>query len=82
MYLSIDVDGFEPSFMPGTGTPVKGGIEWWYGVGLIKRLIKEKNLIGADIVEVSPMRDSVLTEYGAAQLIYTIITNKFRDKLK
>ena len=81
VYLTIDVDGFDPTFMPGTGTPVQGGLEWWYGMELIERLINEKNLIGADIVEVSPMRDSVLTEYGAAQLCYTIISNKFRDKL-
>jgi agmatinase len=82
VYLTIDVDGFDPAYMPGTGTPVQGGIEWWYGVELINRLINEKVLIGADIVEVSPMKDSVLTEYGAAQLAYNIITNKFRDKLK
>lgn len=82
VYLSIDVDGFDPSFMPGTGTPVQGGLEWWYGMELVTRLVREKNLIGADIVEVSPMKDSVLTEYGAAQLAYTIIANKFKDKLK
>ncbi len=81
VYLTIDVDGFDPSFMPGTGTPVQGGLEWWYGMELIERLINEKNLIGADIVEVSPQSDSVLTEYGAAQLVYTIIANKFKDKL-
>lgn len=82
VYLTIDVDGFDPAHMPGTGTPVQGGLEWWYGMELIKRISSEKNLIGADIVEVSPMRDSVLTEYGAAQLCYSIIANKFRDKLK
>lgn len=82
VYLTIDVDGFDPAHMPGTGTPVQGGLEWWYGVELIQRLVTEKNLIGADIVEVSPMKDSVLTEYGAAQLAYTIIANKFRNKLK
>ncbi len=82
IYLTIDVDGFDPAHMPGTGTPVQGGLEWWYGMELITRLAKEKNLVGADIVEVSPMRDSVLTEYGAAQLAYTIIANKFKDKLK
>lgn len=82
VYLTIDVDGFDPSFMPGTGTPVQGGLDWWYGMDLIKKLITEKNLIGADIVEVSPMHDSVLTEYGAAQLVYSIIAHKFRDKLK
>lgn len=82
VYLTIDVDGFDPAHMPGTGTPVQGGLEWWYGMELITRLVKEKNLIGADIVEVSPMKDSVLTEYGAAQLCYTIIANKFRDRLE
>lgn len=82
VYLTIDVDGFDPAHMPGTGTPVQGGLEWWYGMELVERLVKEKNLIGADIVEVSPMRDSVLTEYGAAQLAYTIIANKFKSKLK
>lgn len=82
VYLTIDVDGFDPSHMPGTGTPVQGGLEWWYGIDLIQKLIGSKNLIGADIVEVSPMRDSVLTEYGAAQLVYTIIANKFNSKLE
>jgi agmatinase len=82
VYLTIDVDGFDPAHMPGTGTPVQGGLEWWYGMELITRLVKEKNLIGADIVEVSPMKDSVLTEYGAAQLCYSIIANKFKDRLK
>lgn len=82
VYITIDVDGFDPAYMPGTGTPVQGGLEWWYGMELITRIVNEKNLIGADIVEVSPMKDSVLTEYGAAQLCYSIIANKFKDKLK
>jgi len=81
VYLSIDADGFDPSYMPATGTPVQGGIEWWYGIELIERLIAQKELLGADIVEVAPIKDSVLTEYGAAQLIYTIMTNKFKDRL-
>lgn len=80
IYITIDVDGFDPSFMPGTGTPVQGGLEWWYGIELIEKLITEKNLIGADIVEVSPMKDSVLTEYGAAQLLYTMLAHKFQDR--
>jgi agmatinase len=82
LYLTIDVDGFDPAFMPGTGTPVQGGLEWWYGMSLIEKAINTKELIGADIVEVSPMRGSVLTEYGAAQLLYTIVANKFKKKLK
>ncbi len=82
VYITIDVDGFDPAYMPGTGTPVQGGLEWWYGVELIEKVIKSKNLIGADIVEVAPQKESVLTEYGAAQLLYTMIAHKFRNKLK
>lgn len=82
VYLSIDVDGFDPSVMPGTGTPVPGGLKWGYGNKLIEGLISKFNLVGADIVEVSPMRDSIITEYSAAQLCYTIIANKFKKKLK
>jgi agmatinase len=82
VYLSIDVDGFDPSYMPATGTPLAGGLDWWYGVELIEKAIAKKELIGADIVEVSPMPYSVLTEYGAAQLAYTIIANKFKKRFK
>lgn len=82
VYITIDVDGFDPAYMPGTGTPVQGGLEWWYGVELIEKVIKSKNLIGADIVEVAPQKESVLTEYGAAQLLYTMIAHKFRNLLK
>jgi agmatinase len=78
LYITIDVDGFDPSYMPGTGTPVQGGLEWWYGINLIEKAIAKKNLIGADIVEVSPQRETVVTEYGVAQLVYTIIANKFQ----
>ncbi|MEK9181631.1 MAG: agmatinase [Patescibacteria group bacterium] len=81
VYMTIDVDGFDPAHMPGTGTAVPGGLEWWYGVKLIEQVIDQKELIAADIVEVSPMRDSVLTEYGAAQLCYTMIAHKFKKKL-
>ena len=67
--------------MPGTGTPVQGGIDWYYGLELIEKAIEKFELIGADIVEVSPIKDSVLTEYGAAQLCYTMIAHKFKNKL-
>ncbi|MBP6993904.1 agmatinase [Candidatus Woesebacteria bacterium] len=82
VYLTVDVDGFDPAYMPGTGTPVQGGLEWWYGVKLIKTLIKKFTLLGADIVEVSPTPDSVLTEYGASQLVYDILSYKFAEKIQ
>ena len=81
VYFSLDIDGIDPSFMPGTGTPVQGGLDWNYTLNLIEKLFENKNVIGADIVEVSPMQDSVLTEFGAALLCYKIMTNKFKKKL-
>lgn len=82
IYITIDVDGFDPSVMPGTGTPVPGGIKWNYGVKLLEALINKFELISADIVEVSPQKESVITEYSSAELVYQMITEKFRKKLK
>ncbi len=82
LYITIDVDGFDPAHMPGTGTAVQGGLEWWYGMDLIKQSINKAKLVGADIVEVSPMEGSVLTEYGAAQLAYSMVTEKFKKRFK
>lgn len=81
VYLTLDVDGIDPSFMPGTGTPVQSGLDWNYTLNLIEKLFEKKEIIGADIVEVSPMQDSVLTEWGAALICYKMLTNKFKQKL-
>lgn len=85
VYLTIDVDGIDPAHTPATGTPVPGGLEWHYTRRFIRNLIKNKDLVGADIVEVSPAKDDVLTQYSAAQLCYDIMSYKLlkdKDKLK
>ena len=81
VYLSLDVDGIDPSFMPGTGTPVQGGMDWNYTLNLLEKVFENKNVVGADVVEVSPMQDSVQTEFGAALICYKIMANKFKNKL-
>ncbi|MBU0984606.1 MAG: agmatinase [candidate division Zixibacteria bacterium] len=73
VYLTIDVDGFDPSCMPATGTPVPGGLDWYYGVDLIREVFARKQVVGADVVEVAPRPHDVVTEYGAAQLCYTML---------
>ena len=79
LYISIDLDGIDPSEAPGVSHPEPGGLRLREVLAAIHK--QTAPIIGADIVEVSPMRDSVLTEYGAAQLVYTIISNKFKEKL-
>jgi agmatinase len=73
VYLSIDVDGFDPAVMPATGTPVPGGLSWAYGTDLMRRLFLEKEVVGADVVETAPDGISGLTEYAAAQLCYDVL---------
>jgi agmatinase len=73
VYLTIDADGIDPAHMPATGTPVQGGLEWYYTFDLLKALFKHKKIIGADVVEVSPRPYDVVTEYGAAQLCYSML---------
>ncbi len=81
VYISIDVDGIDPAYMPGTGTPVQGGLEWYYTLRLLERVIEKKTLVGADVVEVSPVPNNVLTEYGAAQIVYNMINTFYKKRL-
>lgn len=73
VYLTLDVDGLDPSCMPATGTPVPGGLDWYYTLELLAAVLRGRELVGADVVEVCPRPGSARTEYAAAQLAYSII---------
>jgi len=82
VYLSIDVDGFDPAVMPETGTPVPGGFGWDYGVRLLNALFDRKNVVAADIVEVAPESQHSRTAYNAAQLVHNMIAQRFKRQLQ
>ncbi len=70
LYLSFDVDGLDPAFAPGTGTPVAGGLATWQALELVRGL-KGLNLVGMDVVEVSPPYDhSEITAIAAATVAH------------
>jgi agmatinase len=70
VYISIDVDGFDPAYAPGTGTPEAGGLEAREGLALL-RALGGLNVIGADVVEVAPQYDPTTnTSQLAAQLLF------------
>ena len=73
VYLTIDVDGFDPSVFPGTGTPEPGGITWYLGLKMIQRLAQQRNIVGFDIVEVSPIKGQQVSEFAAARLMGRVI---------
>jgi agmatinase len=71
IYLSLDMDVFDPSFAPGVGTPEPGGISWYEFLQILK-LVVRYNLVGMDIVEVKPDLGNAITEYLAAKIIFKI----------
>ena len=74
VYLTIDLDYFDPSIMPSTGTPEPGGLTWYPTLDLLKKLAKQKNIIGFDIVELAPNPTSPASDFLAAKLYYKILT--------
>lgn len=73
VYITIDIDGFDPAYAPGTGTPEPGGLDWHQVTTLLRRVAREKIVVGADIVEVMPVPGQVVTEFLAARLAYKLI---------
>jgi len=73
VYLTIDMDGFDPSVIPGTGTPQPGGFTWLEGLRLFKAICLKKQVVGVDIVEISPQKNSVISEFAAAKLAYRLM---------
>lgn len=73
VYLTIDVDGFDPSVFPGTGTPEPGGLSWHTGLKLIRKLAMARNIVGFDIVEVAPIDGQQVSEFAAARLMSRVI---------
>jgi agmatinase len=73
VYVSIDLDVFDPSIMPSTGTPEPGGLNWYHVVELLKTVSKKKRIIGCDVVELCPSLNRA-PDFLAAKLIYTLLS--------
>ena len=73
IYISFDVDGLDPSIMPATGTPVPGGIGYYESLNLIKKIIRDREVIGFDMVELSPIKGFEAYDFTVATLIYKIM---------
>jgi agmatinase len=73
VYVTIDIDGFDPAYAPGTGTPEPGGLDWYQVTDLLKAVARARRIVAADVVEVRPLPPGTATEFLAAKLIYRII---------
>ncbi len=76
VYITLDLDVFDPSVIPSTGTPEPGGLEWYPILKLLKEVCKNRNLIGFDVVELCPTENKS-PDFIAAKLTYKLLSYKF-----
>jgi agmatinase len=73
VYVTIDVDYFDPSLMPATGTPEPGGGDWYSALRLLERVFKERRVVSADVVELAPIPGVHAPDFVAAKLVYKLV---------
>ena len=73
VYVTIDLDVFDPGIMPSTGTPEPGGLGWYQVLKLLSSVAKSKRIVGFDVVELCPS-NSKAPDFLAAKLIYTLLS--------
>ena len=73
VFFTIDLDGIDPTLIPGVGTPEPGGLNWYSLTTFIRRVFESHNVIGCDVMELAPIQDSVVSEFTAAKLVYKLI---------
>lgn len=76
VFITIDVDYFDPSVMPCTGTPEPGGFFWPETINFLDQVFTSRNVVGFDVVELAPQKDVHHPDFLAAKLIYKLITLK------
>ncbi|HOT46190.1 MAG TPA: agmatinase [Spirochaetota bacterium] len=79
VYVTIDLDAFDISIMAATGTPEPGGLGWYEVIALLKKVSKEKRIVGFDVVELCPNPYARQCDYLAAKLVYRLLSYVFRD---
>ena len=73
VYITLDIDAFDPSLMPATGTPEPGGLQWYPVLKLLRRVFRERTVHAADVVELAPIPGLHAPDFLAAKLVYKMI---------
>lgn len=73
VFITIDLDGIDPTLIPGVGTPEPGGLNWYALLTFLHHIFTNHTVIGCDVMELAPIVDSVVSEFTAAKLVYKLI---------
>jgi agmatinase len=80
VYVTIDLDVFDPSIMPSTGTPEPGGLGWYQITGLLNKVATERHVVGFDVVELMPNKHNKSPDFIAAKLVYQFLSYIFKNR--
>ncbi|MBS3113497.1 agmatinase [Candidatus Woesearchaeota archaeon] len=80
VYITIDLDGLDPSVMPSVGTPEPGGLGYYQVLRFLKKVCNKRNVVGFDVVELCPNENDISSDFTAAKLVYKLIGYKFFGK--
>jgi agmatinase len=81
VYLTVDVDYFDPGLVPSTGTPEPGGGDWYRTLKFLRRVFREREVVAADVVELAPIPGLHAPDFLVAKLVYKLISYRFQDRL-
>ncbi|VAX20885.1 Agmatinase [hydrothermal vent metagenome] len=74
VYITFDLDGFDPSVVPGVGTPEPGGLSWDDAMNIIHAIGSRRKIVGADVMELRPIPGSVQSQFTAAKLCFKLLS--------
>lgn len=77
VYLTIDLDAFDPSLLPATGTPEPGGLGWYDMNELVRRVARRRRIVGFDVVELLPLPGEHASDFIAAKLVHRVLAEMF-----
>ena len=80
VYITIDLDVFDPAYVPSTGTPEPGGLNYREVMSLLRRVVREHNVVGLDVVELCPNPAAKASDFLAAKLVYQFLSELFSKK--
>ena len=80
VYITIDLDVFDPAIMPAVGTPEPGGLYWYEVLELLRLVCRSREVVGADIMELCPQPGNIAPDFFAAKLAYKLLSYRFQDR--
>jgi agmatinase len=78
VYITLDLDVFDPGIMPSTGTPEPGGLDWYTTIRFLRKVFESREIKGFDIVELAPIENIIAPDFLVAKLYYKMLSYRYK----